>query len=82
MFDLINEILEEILGVQEALKNGNCHVAKAFFLDFCGDVAKLSKEDYNAACDLLWYEKTAEYLGCDIHGYYWNNPERCFQLVW
>ena len=47
MFDLINEILEEILGVQEALKNGNCHVAKAFFLDFCGDVAKLSKEDYD-----------------------------------
>lgn len=81
MFDTINDVLDEITMIHSALKKNHTRLAKAVFLDFCGDVVKLSEEDRGAACSLLWYEKADEYLGADIHGYYWNHVERRFELV-
>lgn len=81
--DYINDVLDEIILIHSSLEKGHCIVAKALFLDFCGDVKNLSTEDYSAACALLWYDASAEPgLGADIHGYYWNNVERRFELLW
>ena len=80
--DIINTILDEIEFIHNALKNSNCHLAKAMYLDFCGDVKKLSERDRGAACSLLWYGKASNEFNSDIHGYIWNDISRCFQLAW
>lgn len=81
--DYINNVLDEIRLIHATLKKSHCLLAKALFLDFCGDIKKLSAKDQGAACELLWYEKSAEPgFGSDIFGYYWNNVEKRFELLW
>ena len=81
--DYINEVLDEIRLIHASLKKSHCLLAKALFMDLCGDIKNLSLADQAAASALLWYEASAEPgLGADIHGYYWNNIEKRFELLW
>lgn len=79
--EIVNEVLNEIEGVHNALKNGNCHLAKAFFLDLEGDIRRLSEQDRSAASALLWYEQSSDNFDSNIFGYYWSNWERQFVLA-
>lgn len=80
--DYINNVLDEIRLIHNALKKSHCLLAKALFMDLCGDIKKLSVKDQSAACALLWYEASVEFGGSDIYGYYWNNVEKRFELLW
>ena len=81
--DYINDVLDEIRLIHVALEKNHCILAKALFMDLCGDIKKLSVKDQSAACALLWYEASVEPgLGSDIHGYYWNHVEKRFELLW
>lgn len=79
--EVINNVLCEIEGVHNALKNGNCHLAKAFFIDMEGDIRRLSEEDRSAASELLWFEQSSDGYLSDIYGYYWSNWEHQFVLA-
>ena len=81
--DYVNVVLDEIRLIHSALKKSHCRLAKAIFIDLCGDIKKLSAEDQGAACALLWGEASGNPgEGSDIHGYYWNHIEKRFELVW
>ena len=52
--EIISIVLDEIIEIINALKSGHALKAWAMYLDFCGDVNKLSRRDYGAACVLMW----------------------------
>lgn len=53
MEERINFVLDELLFIEAALHNGGCHKAYAGYLDFKGDIQRLSAADKEAAEQLL-----------------------------
>lgn len=51
---IITLVLDEMISVIDSLKSGKALAAYGMYLDWVGDVNKLSRRDYSAACDLLW----------------------------